>query len=168
VTLGILVSGKMSVIRGVLYMIVQFVGATVGAALLKAAVPTNDVWGEVAPLGANGLQQGCLPLQGFLVEAMVTFLLVLTVYGCCDSRRDDVKGSIPLAIGFAVGVAHLLSIGYTGAGLNPARTLGPAIMTGQYDNLWVYFVGPFLGGAVAGILYSLVFKAKATSDSADF
>ena len=61
-------------------------------------------------LGANGLAAGVEPLQGFLIEAMVTFILVLVVYGCCDTRRDDVKGSVPLAIGLTVGVSHLLSV----------------------------------------------------------
>jgi len=103
-----------------------------------------------------------------IVEAMVTFILVLVVYGCCDSRRDDVKGSVPLAIGLTVTLSHLLSIGFTGAGLNPARTLGPAIMTGKFDNIWVYFVGPFLGGSIAGILYTVLFRAKRPAASEDF
>jgi len=173
VTLGILVSGKLSLLRGVLYMIAQFLGGIVGAALLKAVVPSggfNDAanyWPE-NHLGANGLQTGVQAYQGMIVEAMVTFILVLVVYGCCDSRRDDVKGSVPLAIGLTVTLSHLLSIGFTGAGLNPARTLGPAIMTGKYDDLWVYFVGPFLGAAVAGILYTVLFRAKKPVPSEDF
>jgi len=168
VTLGILVSGKISLLRGFLYMVAQFLGAIVGAALLHAATPVETKGWPALHLGANGLMPGVEPVQGFLVEAMVTFILVLVVYGCCDSRRDDVKGSIPLIIGLTVGLSHLLSIGYTGAGLNPARTLGPAIITGKYENLWVYFVGPFLGGAVAGILYTVLFKAKGTIASEDF
>jgi len=168
VTLGILVSGKLSLLRGVLYMIAQFLGGIVGAALLKAVVPNDAADWPVDHLGANGLQTGVHAYQGMIVEAMVTFILVLVVYGCCDSRRDDVKGSIPLAIGLTVTLSHLLSIGFTGAGLNPARTLGPAIMTGKYDDLWVYFVGPFLGAAVAGILYTVLFRAKRPVASEDF
>jgi glycerol uptake facilitator-like aquaporin len=73
-----------------------------------------------------------------------------------------------LAIGLTVTLSHLLSIGFTGAGLNPARTLGPAIITGNTANLWVYFVGPFLGAAIAGILYTVLFKAKRPVASEDF
>ncbi|CAL8131561.1 unnamed protein product [Orchesella dallaii] len=110
VTLGVLVSGKMSVIRGVLYMVAQFLGGIVGAALLKACVPDGkDNWPS-NHLGANGLQPGVEPIQGLIIEAMVTFVLVLVVYGCCDARRDDVKGSIPLAIGLTVTLSHLLSV----------------------------------------------------------
>ncbi|OXA61533.1 aquaporin AQPAn.G [Folsomia candida] len=167
VTLGILVSGKLSLLRGVLYMIAQFLGGIVGAALLKAVVPDAADWPQ-NHLGANGLQTGVQAYQGMIVEAMVTFILVLVVYGCCDSRRDDVKGSIPLAIGLTVTLSHLLSIGFTGAGLNPARTLGPAILTGKFDDLWVYFVGPFLGAAIAGILYTVLFKHVRPVPSEDF
>ncbi|ODN03845.1 Aquaporin AQPAn.G [Orchesella cincta] len=174
VTLGVLVSGKMSVIRGVLYMIAQFLGGIVGAALLMAVTPNSSTgtvenvnW-PIAHLGANGLQPGVTAVQGLIVEAMVTFILVLVVYGCCDARRDDVKGSIPLAIGLTVTLSHLLSIPYTGAGLNPARTLGPAIMTGKFDDLWVYFIGPWLGGAIAGVLYTVLFKAKLATPTEDF
>lgn len=131
-----------------------------------AATPVDSNGWPPLHLGANSLQPGVLPVQGFLIEAMVTFILVFVVYGCCDSRRDDVKGSIPLAIGLTVTLSHLLSvsskiilhlniilivciikmtlvneqIGYTGAGLNPARTLGPAILTGQYADLWVRLI----------------------------
>jgi len=168
VTLGILVSGKLSLLRGVLYMIAQFLGGIVGAALLKAVVPNNVASWPDNHLGANGLQPGVEAYQGMIVEAMVTFILVLVVYGCCDSRRDDVKGSVPLAIGLTVTLSHLLSIGFTGAGLNPARTLGPAILTGKFDNIWVYFVGPFLGGAIAGILYTVLFRAKRPAATEDF
>jgi len=168
VTLGIMVAGKMSLIRGFLYMVAQFLGGIVGAAFLKAAVPDNVYLWPENHLGANGLAPGVEAYQGMIVEAMVTFILVLVVYGCCDSKRDDVKGSIPLAIGLTVGLSHLLSIGFTGAGLNPARTLGPAILTGKFDNIWVYFVGPFLGACIAGILYTVLFKAKRPVATEDF
>jgi len=168
VTLGVLVSGKMSLIRGALYMVAQFLGAIVGAALLKLVTPSSEENWPFNHLGANGLQPGVTPLQGLIVEGMVTFILVLVVYGCCDARRDDVKGSIPLAIGLTVTLSHLLSIPYTGAGLNPARTFGPALITGKWDHIWVYFVGPWVGGAVAGVLYTVLFKAKAVNTTEDF
>jgi len=166
VTVGILVSGGISVIRGILYILVQFAGGIVGA--FGVLIITNFDKGH--GLGANGLQHGVTVGGGFLVEFVVTFLLVLVVFGCCDERRTDVKGSVPLAIGLAVGVAHLLSIGYTGAGLNPARSFGP--MVANPDNFnseaWIYFVAPFAGGATAGLLYTFLFSARGTSDSADF
>jgi len=170
VTFGTMVTGQLSILRGILYMIVQYLGAIIGALLLKAATS-----GSIQPtlpggLGNNSLQPGVGAAQGFLIEFMVTFILVLVVFGCCDSRRDDVKGSIPLAIGLTVTLSHLLSIGFTGAGLNPARTLGPKIVGGYFNHSedWVYFVGPYLGGATAALLYTFLFKAKGTHDAAEF
>jgi len=165
VTLGIMVTGQMSILRGVLYMLVQYLGAIGGAGLLSLARSNSQLNDG---LGANALQSGVGVGQGVLVEAIGTFILVIVVFGCCDSRRDDVKGSVPLAIGLACGLSHILCIGFTGTGINPARSLGPAVWKGDFTNLWVYFVGPYIGGAVAGLLYTTVFKARGTSDSVDF
>jgi len=165
VTIGILVSGQLSILRGILYILVQCAGGILGAYGVKLAAS----WDKTNGLGANGLQAGVDVGSGFLVEFVVTFLLVLTVFGCCDPKRQDVKGSVPLAIGLAVGVAHLLSIGYTGAGLNPARSLGPMVVNTDHfhKDAWIYFVAPLSGGAFAGLLYTFVFSARGT-DSADF
>jgi aquaporin related protein len=174
VTLGVMVAGQMSIVRGVLYMVAQYLGGIAGAGLLRVATPSAGTAGFSAAaqgLGGNALQSGVSPGQGVLVEAMVTFLLVIVVFGVCDSRRDDVKGSIPLAIGLTVGISHLVAIGFTGTGMNPARSLGPAVINPSanfHGDLWVYFVGPYVGGAAAGILYSVLFKARGTSESVDF
>lgn len=75
------------------------------------AITPNDVnnW-PATHLGANGMQPGVAPWQGLIVEFVVTFILVLVVYGVCDSRRDDIQGSIPLAIGLTVTLSHLVSV----------------------------------------------------------
>ena len=66
----------------------------------------------------------------------------------------------PLAIGLAVLVAHLVAVPLTGTGINPARSLGPAIAAQQFTNLWIYFIGPIIGAILAGIVYQYVFAVK--------
>ena len=88
-------------------------------------------------------------------QIVLTFVLVLTVYATIDPMRTT-TGLAPLAIGFAVGIAHLFALGITGCGINPARSLGPALVLGtaqHRQDLWVFLVGPVVGGLLAAPLY---------------
>jgi len=92
----------------------------------------------------------------------MTFVLVTVIFG---SAADDIaaknsKGSAPLAIGLAISTCILFAGPLTGGSLNPARSLGPAIIGGNMDNHWVYWLGPILGGVCASIMYNLLFKAE--------
>lgn len=98
--------------------------------------------------------------QGVLVEAIVTFLLVLVVHAVTDPKRSDTKGWAPLAIGLTISVAHMAAVPVTGSSMNPARTLGPAVILGAWRNHWVYWVGPLAGGVVAGGLYKIGLRPK--------
>ena len=94
-------------------------------------------------------------VQGIALEAIMTTVLLFAVFGTAvDSRGPKIGG---LAIGLAVAVDILFGATLTGAAMNPARWFGPAIAAGNFDNWYVWWIGPFLGAAVVALLYRFVF-----------
>jgi len=156
VTAGMLVARQVSLMRAIFYVLVQCIGAIVGSALLKALTP-EEVQGS---LGMTTVNAKLSAVQGFGVELFITFVLVFVIFGVCDESRDDVKGSAPLAIGLSITACHLGAIQYTGSSMNPARTFGPAVVTGIWEHHWVYWAGPVLGGVLAGLVYTHAFRAR--------
>ncbi|XP_018903311.2 aquaporin AQPcic isoform X2 [Bemisia tabaci] len=169
VTCGLAISGHISLIKAVLYIVVQCLGAVVGAIILSEISPSSG-FGKGGNLGVTTVSAELSAKQGFIVEAIITFVLILVVQSVCDVRRTDLKGSVGVAIGFAITCCHLAAIKYTGASMNPARSFGPALVSGIWDNHWVYWAGPILGGVVAGLIYTGVFRVTKGSeeDSYDF
>ncbi|XP_012238039.1 aquaporin AQPAn.G isoform X1 [Bombus impatiens] len=162
VTFGLMVIGKVPVIRGLLYVILQCIGAVAGSGILKALSPER----MEHVLGVVSLSPGVTPVQGFGIEFFLAFALVLVVCGACDAAKPDSKGIAPLIIGFTVSVCHIVGIPRTGAGMNPARSLGSAIVMDIYEDHWLYWVGPILGGMAAGLIYTFVIgPAKESKNS---
>ncbi|OCT73817.1 hypothetical protein XELAEV_18032781mg [Xenopus laevis] len=162
VTLGCLLSCQISILKALMYIIAQCVGAVVGTAILSGI--TNQI--SKNSLGLNGLSEGISQGQGLGVEIMVTFQLVLCVVSITDRRRNDVSGSAPLAIGLSVALGHLIAIDYTGCGMNPARSFGSAVVANQFTNHWIFWVGPMIGGAAAAIIYDFILSPR-VSDFTD-
>jgi len=164
VTVGQLVAGKIKPIKATLYIIFQCLGAIAGAAILKSLIPEvlltdTETYGNY--LGMT-TPNDAIPVgvaQAFGIELVITFVLVLTVFGACDDLRNDVKGSAPLAIGLSITACHLVAIRFTGSSMNPARTFGPAVIMNIWKEHWVYWIGPCTGGALAGLLYQNAFRA---------
>ncbi|KAK9538608.1 hypothetical protein VZT92_003770 [Zoarces viviparus] len=153
VTLGLLASCQMSLLRAFFYMIAQILGAVAGSAVVYGIRPETT-----HSLGVNKLN-GISPGQGLGVEFLLTLQLVLCVLTVSDKRRD-VGGFAPLAIGLSVVLGHLAGISFTGCGINPARTFGPAVIQESFNDHWVYWVGPMSAGVVAALLYNYLLAPR--------
>ncbi|XP_072219633.1 aquaporin-1-like isoform X2 [Leuresthes tenuis] len=139
VTLGLLVSSQISALRCVCYILAQMLGATAASAIVNSYKHDHS-------LGVNELTVNVG--TGFVIEFLATLQLVLCVTAVTDSRRNDVKGSAPLAIGLSVGVGHFAAMSFTGCGINPARSFGPAVVLVRMKNHWLIPV--FFAGVLAG------------------
>jgi MIP family channel proteins len=153
VTIGVWVAGKMDTARAFSYIFFQLLGGVVAAFALAWVLGSRQ-----GNLGATLLADGVSPVVGVVLEAILTFFLVNTVLNAAVSgKAGNLAG---LAIGLTLTFCILMGGPLTGASLNPARSLGPAVASGNFANLWVYFVGPILGGVVAGLLYKMVLEDR--------
>ena len=152
VTFGLLVGGKIDVKRSAAYWVSQLAGAILAAAMVAWLLGSADVSGkDLVFKGTPAVGKGSTGIQSIGIEAVLTFFLVFVVYGSAvDARAPKIGG---LAIGLTVALDILFGGPFTGAAMNPARTFGPAIIGQQWDHHYVYWIGPLLGGAVAGLIY---------------
>ncbi|KAI3828896.1 hypothetical protein L1987_03007 [Smallanthus sonchifolius] len=105
-------------------------------------------------MAANISGDGMTGLQGVVMEIIITFALVYTVYATAvDSKKGSLGTIAPIAIGFIVG-ANILAAGpFSGGSMNPARSFGPAVVSGDFSQNWIYWVGPLIGGGLAGFIF---------------
>ena len=151
VTLGALVGDKIKPPMAAYYVVSQLAGAVAAGFLLRMIFPA--VTWQAVNLGTPGLAPGVSVEAGILVEVVLTFFLVLVVYGTGIDDRGTWKAIGGFGIGFTVLCDILMGGPLTGASMNPARTFGPALAAGYWDNHIVYWVGPLAGGALAGLVY---------------
>jgi MIP family channel proteins len=159
VTLSLASIREISAADAVKYVVVQLLGATAAAGLAyitlaNQAGPFNYAATVVNP----EIEMG----TAFILEALATFFLVWTIIGVAVDKKADAPWA-PLTIAGALGLGVLLIAGYTGAGLNPARSFGPALISGEWgpidEFLLVYVLGPVLGGMLATFLFKGIFMA---------
>jgi MIP family channel proteins len=154
VTISVWVAGKIETARAGVYIAAQLVGATAGAGLLRWVMP-EQVWRN-AHLGAT-LVSGISNGRAVLLEAILTFFLVITIFAVAIDDRGVFKSVAGIPIGLVLGFDILVGGPLTGASMNPARSFGPALVGGTWTNVWVYVVGPVIGGLIAASLYTFVF-----------
>ncbi|KAK7324939.1 hypothetical protein VNO77_28906 [Canavalia gladiata] len=165
VTFGLFVGRKVSLIRALLYMIAQCAGAICGAGLAKGFQKAYyNRYGGGVNLVSDGYNKG----TALGAEIIGTFVLVYTVFSATDPKRSARDSHVPvlapLPIGFAVFMVHLATIPVTGTGINPARSFGPAVIFNKdkaWDDQWIYWVGPFVGAAVAAFYHQYILRAAA-------
>ena len=153
ITLGCLVTCRISVKDCIGYIVGQVVGAIIAGAALLALYPGSG-------LGANGIGAGCNGCWcvALTAEIILTALFVLVVLGATHKTNGATGNFAGLAIGLTLILIHLVGIYFTGTSVNPARSIGPALFAGgeALANLWIFIVGPFAGALVAAILWKLV------------
>lgn len=153
VTVGLLVAKQIDATRALAYIVAQLVGGTAGAFALRFVLG-----GSESGLGATVLASGVEPAQGLVLETILTFFLVNTILNAAVSGKAGNLAGV--AIGLTLTLSILMGGPVTGASLNPARTLGPALAAGIFDDIWLYFVGTVLGGVLAALLYNTTLKTE--------
>ena len=154
VSIAMLVSGKMSVVDFIGYIVAQFIGAIAGAA---AMIP---FLGKDCGFGANALFEGSIG-KSFAIEVILTFVFVLAILGVTSKvENSSVAG---LVIGLSLTLVHILGIHFTGTSVNPARSFGPALFAGgdALSSVWVFILAPLVGGVIAALCYKFLDSKKA-------
>jgi MIP family channel proteins len=159
VTIGFWVTRRISTFGALLYWVSQLAGAIAAAYLLRAVIP-EDTWKAVA-LGTPDLARDFSRAAGMVVEGVMTFFLVFVVFATAADERGAFGKIAGFAIGLTVTMDILMGGPLTGAAMNPARAFGPALAARHWVNHGVYWVGPLLGGVVAGWLYDTLYLKKA-------
>ncbi|KAL8484142.1 hypothetical protein ACS0TY_026731 [Phlomoides rotata] len=172
VTFGLFLGRKVSLVRAVLYIVAQCLGAICGCGLVKAFQKAYYVRHGG---GANELADGYSTGTGVAAEIIGTFVLVYTVFSATDPKRNARDSHIPvlapLPIGFAVFMVHLATIPITGTGINPARSFGAAVIYGKekaWNDQWIFWVGPMVGAAIAAIYHQYILRAGAVKALGSF
>lgn len=148
------------------YVISQLLGALAGAGILAAIFNLGGITDKTGGYGSNGLAGvGGSIFAGLLVEVVLTFVFVMTILGVTSKKAGH--GSFGgLIIGLTLVLVHILGIGLTGTSVNPARSIGPAVVaaisgnTAPISSVWIFIVAPLAGAALAAVVYKFLEGGK--------
>ncbi|WP_188113282.1 MIP/aquaporin family protein [Nocardioides humilatus] len=169
VSIGNALAGRIGWATAAVYIVVQFVAAFVAAgvlAIIAVLMFDGAEWGDVLAAVSNKWESGpgasgAAFLGAFLIEAIGTFVFVFLILAVTDRRRAAEKIPAPVAIGLGLTLCHLLLIGITGCSVNPARSIGPGILSFNWDDAmkyqWLFLIAPVVGAAAAGFLHPMLF-----------
>ena len=166
VTIPMMITKKISVADGIGYIIFQIIGGIIATLTLVAILPEigkSVLWGGHG--GPSELLNHSV-MSGFVVEIILTFFLVLIIFMTAVHKKAP-KSIAGASIGGMIFLLHIVGVPLTGAGMNPARSFAPAIVTGDAGLLeiqWLYWLAPIIGGIIAGVIMNYVFVNKADSE----
>lgn len=156
VSIAMLINKKMTVLECIEYIVAQLIGAVIGAEALAL------IFNSYESLGANGFGElsalSTEMIPALVIEIILTFVFVLTVL-CVTNRKEEHSSNNGIIIGLTLALVHILGIPFTGTSVNPARSFGPAILTGSdlvLKQLWVFIVGPIVGAVLAALFFKYV------------
>jgi aquaporin Z len=165
VTVGLAAGGRFPAKSVLPYILAQVIGGVAGAGVLYLIASGKAGFSTAGGFAANGYGEHSPGGYGmgaaFLAEVVLTFMFLMVIMGATDSRaRPEMAG---VAIGFALTLIHLIGIPVTNLSVNPARSTGPALFVGGWAlaQLWLFWVAPLLGGALAGAVYNALFMPHA-------
>ena len=168
VTVGLVTGNRFKASEIVPYVIAQVVGGIAGAAVLYVIASGKAGFTLADGFASNGYGEhspgGYSLVAGFVAEVVLTFMFLLIILGATDKRAP--QGFAPIAIGLGLTLIHLIGIPVTNLSVNPARSTGPAVFVGGWAlaQLWLFWVAPILGAAIAGVVYRKVFESSAEKD----
>jgi len=158
VTFGAFLGGHITLLRSILYWIAQLLGSVVACLLLKFSTGGLTT-------SAFSLSSDVTVWNALVFEIVMTFGLVYTVYATAvDPKKGNIGIIAPIAIGFIVGANILAGGAFDGASMNPAVSFGPAVVSWTWTHHWVYWLGPFIGAAIAAIIYDTIFIGDNTHE----
>jgi len=186
VTLAGLIVGRLSLIRSILFVLFQIVGGIAGAGILSMLTPHELLKPETRNLGMNAVHssfsiEACpnktavdgkpcfdenlsvTQIQGLIMEHIVTMVFIALILNVTEPKSEP-QWSPPMMIGLTVTLCHVLLIPYTGCSVNPARSLGPAVIQKNFKDQWIFWIGPLSGGLVAAINHIIVMKVLSKTE----
>ena len=163
VTISMLVTKRIGIKDGIGYIVFQIIGAIIAAFSLKTILPELGAKVNYGTQGGPSELLNNSAMSGFAVELILTFFLVTVIFMTAVHKKAA-AGMHGLAIGGMIFLIHLVGVPLTGASVNPARTLGPAIISGYWDFHWIYWAGPILGAIIAGLIMNYIFVKKAETE----
>ncbi|EDO41149.1 predicted protein, partial [Nematostella vectensis] len=152
VAVAMVVTRRVKPVHGLVFVFSQVLGGLLGAALLFGLTPSSIRGSLGMTVPAPTIQVG----QAVAMETILTFLLVFGILAATDERKALKGYEKAAAVGFCVFICHMAGIPFTGCSMNPARSLGPAVVMDHWRHHWVYWVGPFAGSILASLFYGRV------------
>ncbi|XP_033211369.1 aquaporin AQPAe.a-like [Belonocnema kinseyi] len=164
VTIGAVIWGLKSIPTGLLYVVAQFIGATIGYGMLMIVTPyillDDGMPNSTAPLCVTVIHTGISLTQAILIETICTAIILLAACGTWDPRCAHTTDSTALRFGFSVSALSFAAAPYTGCSMNPARSFAPALWQNSWKDQWVYWIGPVFGALLGTLTYKVLFSPR--------